>query len=366
MLGDGPSMIECIFTLDYEIYGDGTGSLRDLVYEPTDRLAELFQRHDVKFVVFAEIAELARIEEYGTDPALDLVRKQVRNLNRAGFEMGLHIHPWWHNARYDGTRWILDFSEYNLCTLPKARISTIISEGIRNLRNLVNRPDFTPISHRAGNWLFQPTESLATVLAQSGICIDSSVFPGGWRHDYGLDYRKTPKGHYYWAFLEDILKPDPKSGLYEVPIHSVMVPFWRMQVAKRLAYGNAFGATARTLGGATKRMRDFLRFRHPLKLDFTRLTSAQMIATLSEVLVSDRKEPNKLRPIVAIGHSKDLSDYKAVDEFLTFLRENGITISTFKDVHSKLTCALGQSTSAANLQPTTRWQARVSSAGTPR
>ena len=32
-------MIECIFTLDYEIYGDGTGSLNELVYEPTDRSA---------------------------------------------------------------------------------------------------------------------------------------------------------------------------------------------------------------------------------------------------------------------------------------------------------------------------------------
>ena len=36
-------MIECVFTLDYEIYGNGEGSLRDLVLDPTRRLAELFQ-----------------------------------------------------------------------------------------------------------------------------------------------------------------------------------------------------------------------------------------------------------------------------------------------------------------------------------
>ena len=27
-------MIECIFTIDYEIYGNGEGSLQQLVYEP--------------------------------------------------------------------------------------------------------------------------------------------------------------------------------------------------------------------------------------------------------------------------------------------------------------------------------------------
>ena len=31
-------MIECIFTVDYEIYGNGTGALIDLVYEPAKQL----------------------------------------------------------------------------------------------------------------------------------------------------------------------------------------------------------------------------------------------------------------------------------------------------------------------------------------
>jgi len=30
-------MIDCIFTIDYEIYGNGEGSLRELVYEPTQK-----------------------------------------------------------------------------------------------------------------------------------------------------------------------------------------------------------------------------------------------------------------------------------------------------------------------------------------
>ncbi len=73
-------MISLIFTLDYEIYGNGKGSLRELVIDPTRRLAELFERHGARFVVFVEAVEFPRIEKTHTDPAIDDVRKQLRSL----------------------------------------------------------------------------------------------------------------------------------------------------------------------------------------------------------------------------------------------------------------------------------------------
>ena len=64
-------MLECIFTLDYEIYGDGHGSLRELVYEPAKRLKEVFEDAGAKLVVFVEVAELEKIDEL-----LDIVHRQ--------------------------------------------------------------------------------------------------------------------------------------------------------------------------------------------------------------------------------------------------------------------------------------------------
>ena len=40
------SMIQCIFTIDYEIYGNGTGSLKELVYDPAKKLAAIFQKQN--------------------------------------------------------------------------------------------------------------------------------------------------------------------------------------------------------------------------------------------------------------------------------------------------------------------------------
>jgi len=329
-------MIEFVFTLDYEIYGNGRGCLKELVHEPTSQLAELFCRHGARLVAFVEAAEFARIEEYQADPMIGAVRTQVRDLDRAGFEIALHLHPWWCNARRQGANWILDLSEYNLCTLPPARISAIVSEGIDYLRGLVGRPDFVPTSFRAGNWLLQPTSAVAPILANAGIRLDSSVFRGGLQHKHGLDYRRAPKGEYFWQFGADVTKADPRGMLTEIPIHTQIVPFWRMEAGKRLARGNAFGAAGQSPAGALNRIRDFLRFRYPLKLDFCRLTAERMIAMMRRVLEVEKRDPGSYKPIVAIGHSKDLTDFRAVDELLLFLRGNGIAVSTFQDVYPKV------------------------------
>src|SRR6188508_1219715 len=103
-------MIECIFTLDYEIYGDGQGDLRGLVYEPAERLRALFSRRGLRFVNFVEVAEFEKIDEARSDPAIDLVKRQIRELHVDGFETGLHLHPQWCNAHYDEGKWVLDSS----------------------------------------------------------------------------------------------------------------------------------------------------------------------------------------------------------------------------------------------------------------
>ena len=70
-------MIECIFTLDYEIYGNGQGSLKELVYDPAEKLKAIFQKWDSHFVLFVEAAELEMIEAQGSDDAIHMVKQQI-------------------------------------------------------------------------------------------------------------------------------------------------------------------------------------------------------------------------------------------------------------------------------------------------
>lgn len=330
-------MIECIFTLDYEIYGNGTGALKDLVLEPGEVLRRIFQNRNARFVAFVEVAELERIEARRTDPAIKFVIEQVRAFHREGFEVGLHLHPQWCNARHEGGHWQLDYREYNLCTLPQPRIVEIVQQSLKYLRYLVDDSGFSPLSFRAGNWLFQPTRNAAQVLGENGFRIDSSVFKGGLQHSNALDYRRTLKNGDYWAFSDDVTRPDNAGPWIEVPIYTQMVPVWKMRTKKRMQFrGASLGMTGQKLGRKWTRARDFFRFLYPLKLDFCRMTLGELTSMMDGILRRDQEDPQSYRPIVAIGHTKDLTDPETVDAFLAYLHSKSIEVATFKSAYPRL------------------------------
>jgi hypothetical protein len=326
-------MIECIFTIDYEIYGDGEGSLRDLVYDPAERLRELFEDSGTKFVVFVEAAEFEKIAGLKTDAAIGLVERQIRYFYEQGYEIGLHLHPQWCNAQYREGKWVLDYSEYNLCPLPRERIAEIVEGAISYLRNVLRTPDFTPVSFRAGNWLFQPTRTAAEVMAELGLKIDSSVFKGGVQRKHKLDYRRAAKNGFYWTFGEDVATADPDGAMLEIPIYTRMVPFWKMATAKRLGLQKKSSSSARKSRRRRDLVMDLLRLRQPLKFDFCRMTFNELVSTMEMAIREDEKSPKLLKPIVAIGHTKDLVDFSTIREFLSWVRMKGIRVSTLKSVY---------------------------------
>ena len=326
-------MIECVFTLDYEIYGNGVGSLRDLVLDPTQRLADLFQEFDAPFVLFAEAVEFAKIEEAQSDPDIAAVRAQMRELRAAGHEIGLHIHPWWANARYADARWYLDWSERSIGTLEPDRVEAIVSGAIRYLREALDDARFMPLSFRSGLWVMQPTAVVANVLARHGVQVDSSVFKGGRVQDLGLDYRPALKNAGSWRFSNDVNVPDPNGALWEIPIHTELVPFPQMLGRKRLQLQSKTRSASQ--GSPLPRCwRDFVRLRYPRKLDFCRMTFEEMRETIERVLQKKQAREAEPIPIVAIGHSKDFEDPGAVRRFLAFLQERGVPVTTF----SRLLC----------------------------
>ena len=328
-------MIECIFTIDYEIYGNGEGSLRELIYEPAEKLRAIFRKLNARFVPFIEAAELEMIESKGTDTAIDLVRHQIRDFYEEGFELGLHLHPQWYKGRYENGRWLLDYSEYNLCTLPRERIVQIVDRSLDYFREVLGVADFTPLSFRAGNCLFQPTRTTANVLAERGMKVDSSVFKGGLWHKYKLDYRRAVKNGYYWRFREHADVPDPKGALLELPIYTQMVPFWKMLTAKRIGLEQKSLSTTQTGAKKFYRLLDFLRFWYPLKLDFCRMAINELTRMVDAVIQEDRQDPTLFRPIVAIGHTKELVDIETVESFLSYLEQKGIAVSTFERAYQR-------------------------------
>jgi hypothetical protein len=329
-------MIECVFTVDYEIYGNGEGSLRELVLEPAERLKEIFRKHGARFVVFPDVAELEMIEAHAADPMIGSIKAQLNGLQKDGFELGLHIHPWWYNARRENGTWVLDQREYNLCTQPVERINEIVDRAIGYLRKLAGAPGFAPLSFRAGHLLFQPTQPLGDILAARGVRLDSSVYKGGLWRRHKLDYRRAPKRAYYWGFRGDVTIPDSQGVLLEIPIFTRQAPVWRLLTTKRVGLQQTGATSAQTGRKVLGRIADFARFRYPLKFDLGQMTKDEMARMTNHILNNDRRDPSEFHPVVAIMHTKDPIDYDAVDSVLDVLDQNNIKISTLADVHRKI------------------------------
>ena len=123
------------------------------------------------------------------------------------------------------------------------RIAQIIDRAITYLRRVLGTHDYTPFSFRAGNWLFQPTQPAANILAERGVKVDSSVFKGGMRHQHNLNYCQALKNGYYWKFTEKVDVPATEGTMLEMPIYTQMVPFWQILTTKRIEMEEKGAAT---------------------------------------------------------------------------------------------------------------------------
>ena len=295
--------------------------------------ASLFRAAGQRFVLFPEVAELEQIALASADPDAGSIAPQVRSLRQQGFEIGLHFHPWWYNARRERDGWMMDYAEYNLCTLPAATIASQVDRSLRFLRGLVGDPSFTPLSYRAGHLLLQPAGAVVDVLASRGLQVDSSVFKGGFWREHAQDYRPALKNPPAWRFDADPNVADPGGRMLEVPIHTEMVATWKMLTGKRLSLERRSAAASKSGRRIVDRLRN-VRLRRAVKFDFCVLSFEEMTAMIESVRRQDEQDPAVLRPLVAIGHTKDLIDLDVVQRLLGYLEQQRIPVSTFAQVGS--------------------------------
>jgi hypothetical protein len=318
-------MLNVLLTLDYEIHGNGQGSPRELMVEPTARMLDQFDRHAAKLTVMADIGEILRFrrhaEETGRDDfASGAIEDQLRDAVRRGHDVQLHVHPAYFNAEPGEGGWRLDYGEYDLAGLGFDRIDDILREGKAYLEGLLGPVDesYACVASRSANWSMQPSPDLVRALVGNGIRIDTSVFKYGRRNGLvHFDYRHAPSELVPWRVdPADVCRSHPDGELLEFPIYAEHRRVHRFLSASRLhralesrrhpvpatANGNGNGSAA---GRAERARRGIALFagRHAWKLDFNQCSGRQLIAGL-ERAAGRYDEPDRTLPVVLIGHSK--------------------------------------------------------------
>jgi len=323
----GENVVTVIFTLDYEIHGNGEGCSYELMVEPTDRLLRLFSQHNAKLTIMADVAEILKFKEYAEHHGKDdyhfkSIVKQLQSAVRDGHDVQLHIHASYFNATHDGRRWVQDWSEYDFAGLSRERLSEVIKIGKSFLESLLQpvQPAYRCKVFRAANWSVSPSANVVSALLENAIHIDSSVFKYGRRDGLlSFDYSLAHSDMLPWRASRDaIWQSCANSKMWEVPIYcenrrlgaflsvnriyrSVLGHFHKFPAVKPYSNGNGGAVSTKP----TTALESILRWlgKHAWKADFNQCTGGQLIRALERGAARYAGAAQSI-PFVLIGHSK--------------------------------------------------------------
>lgn len=320
-------MLHLIFTLDYEIHGNGQGCPLALMVEPTERLLRLFDAYGAKLTVMADVAEILKFKEhkdthgcdtYGYEAIVDQLRRAVAG----GHDVQLHLHSSYFNARLSQGHWDQDWSEYDFASLPYERMSTMIRRGKQFLESLLQPvdPGYRCIAFRAANWSVSPSRNVVHALIDNGLAVDTSVFKYGRRNGrVNFDYSSAHSPIAPWRVdPDDICRRDDTGALWEMPIYSEQrwlgafvtpgrihraITGWRRRLPQEDRTAGA--AQPNTSAGRTARQwLALLLQRQAWKADFNQCGGRQLIHALHRAARRFDARAEARLPFVLIGHSK--------------------------------------------------------------
>jgi hypothetical protein len=336
-------MFHILITLDYELRAGGCGDVRRLMIEPTARLLDACEEHGAKATVMLEVAELWAFEQdrnagykqsLGYDPVV-LIREQLTDVVRRGHDVQLQIHPQWIRARWESSRWNLDYAHYQLTDFDDAEMVSILRRGKEDLEDLL-RPycaDYRCQGFRAGHWNTQPSHRFLAALKEAGLRSDTSVFKWGYAANAAttFDYRLACSNVLAWyARADDINQPTSEPTILEVPIATELVRFFRLLTPRRIRRGMRFLREDREIISAVRQAKGVNGYsgvvaekltqifrQYPRKLDFCKLTAREMISSIESLMNQCQNYPNSLDiPLVMIGHSKEFDEVADLSKVL--------------------------------------------------
>ena len=341
-------MLKPIFTLDYEIHGNGDGCPFELMVEPTRRMLDQFDQYGAKLTIMADVAEILKFKEYKEqfgrdDYHYDAIAEQLKDAIRRGHDVQLHLHASYFNARFENGGWVQDWSEYNFAGLPLDRIRQVVRIGKEYLEGLLKpvNANYQCVAFRAANWSVSPSRNVITALHENGIRIETSVFKHGRRDGIvSFDYSNAHSDLVPWRVADDdVCKRDDSGKLLEIPIYcerrwigAFVTPnrIYRAALSRSHRVAKTYTANQATTnstksgmsgkGGVFNKL-SMLTKRHPWKADFNQCSGRQLIAALKRAEATHATAGIEL-PFVLIGHSKIFTrlNESSLQPFLKFVK----------------------------------------------
>ena len=310
---------------DYELFFGNSGSAERCILEPTAALLSFAQQHDVKITFYVDAGMLVSMREHaqkapGLTRTLDKILFQLQEVVGAGHEIGLHIHPHWHDTRYADGKWDFSATRYKLSQFSNDEAQSLTRDYHKVLAEDCG---FSPVSYRAGGFCTDSFPVIADTLLQLGVNIDSSVVPGArlLDEDKGFDFSRC-SDRVGWRFESDPTMESSEGRFIELPVSPVKLPifyYWG-RLLQRLSGSvptGQFGDGSSKTFNRPEAIRRLLGLRR----------IAEMSADLPKVLHLKRVAGQPSRKVFHImGHPKLLSS-QSINLLSQFIERAGISES---------------------------------------
>ena len=229
-----------LFTLDYELYGNGSGDVFKHIIEPTDKILGIVEKYNAKLTIFFEVIEYWKLKEewesgnrmgYDRNP-IEAMERQLKRAFEYGHDIQLHLHPQWVDAFWTENGWKVNLEKWRLGDYEgtgENSLLCLLQRGKETIEKLLGNGYNCEVL-RAGGYNVQPSDELSSAMRLAGLRADSSIYPGGKENGFLSKYDYTGvKGDVGMWYCGNNLETSSniKSDLIELPI--VAFPILRLQ-----------------------------------------------------------------------------------------------------------------------------------------
>lgn len=333
------------FTLDYELFGDGSGDVYVHQIETTYKLVETLETYGAKLTVFFEYGQYLFYERFAErEPQFavrnKLIRSQLVDLIKRGHDVQLHLHPTWIGASIDQGVVILKASQFDITKLEDDLMLETLKDGKRFLEELLVKynPNYKCIAFRAGAWSANKSHSYISALTAAGFEVDSTVVRGAYLDSsYGkFDFRKCVPDS-FWFINKSLTRSGLPAVILELPIMSLVgyrhflknFSRKRIKIHGRMKTDYPVKLTDKNLTKMGK-LKKIIK-RNYIMGDFNFLSS-NSLKNLTKLYL--RKTKGEIIPIILIGHSKTSFFNDELEPYLKYVCEHPeLYFSTISDIN---------------------------------
>lgn len=235
-------------TLDYELFGNGSGDVFKHIIEPTEKILSIAEKHNARLTIFFEVIEYWRLKDEWnkgntmgyTENPIKAIENQIRQAVNNGHDVQLHLHPQWVDAVWKDEKWHVNESDWRLGGYEREgeySLKGLFEKGKKTLEELIKpiRPNYVCNVVRAGGFCIQPSERIVNAMRETGFRCDSSIYPGGIETGCRqfFDFTRLPDDVGFWHCGRSVEEVVSESDIIELPIVGLNI----LRIRKFLSLG---------------------------------------------------------------------------------------------------------------------------------